>query len=544
MPTTTTRYWLYVNLVFITTCTAFSNHPITKHVDFRNVRLLTSYDDENERSRRSNRRSTRRSIRSESNPFVDRGDYDFDTGEEEEEEDDDDFYFDDERRVYQNRKRRTPFLQKVKTLFRGNGNTGNVKSKRRSRDRIDPSATGRRRYVSSLDWDVDVDMKDHLYEDDEYLERQSEISSKDDDEIIDDVKVGRIDEDDDEARINKRKRASSDRNAWNGHEEEINFERNASSRRRRARQTKSDYVVSDFNEPTWTQEEVASWFKDEYDDDENFSSGSVIDDVFDNWRQSDHNQRKKAAEWDKAYSYDIRRSRRSQQARRVDSDVVDVEVEDFQYEDSPESQNESRRRRTRRERQIMEERRRKKFLDEQRELEELERVPPEGMGAWGPEGAVSMDIREMAIMEALKEIENAKQSCMKQEERLDSAEKARLKAQEIASQQRKRVYERRDYISASEGAHLRAQLRRLDTDLAESKRNYQEADEAVRESQVILQRLETKHRALLNYNKSNESSDVFDSDKVDTDDSETTSFDDGTDNSNRDDDKSEITTET
>ena len=506
--TPTTRYCLYFYSILIISrfYTYGFSRPCLLERRTEVFPLFSSedYDDvynnkETLRNRRSNRRSSRR--RRLSDNYLEQEIEDYYDG-------DDDGYSDDNRG---SNRRNFPFLKNIKKLFQNNEHANNSSR----RDRKSSSVRSRQSNPKPIEWDIDIDMKDHLYEDDEYLEEQRQRKEQHDSRTVIDEDIPKAYQNDLKEFVNERKNKTREKPTQRRSRSEYrsaNFEEGGSRhRRRRPLNARSNYDESGYNKPTWTQEEVSSWFDDDDDDDDEQIyktrkqrrvSPSLIDDAFDNWRRADHEQRKKAAEWDRAYSYDIRRSRRSQQAQSIDSDIVDVEAEDFTYDDSSEKENGSRRRRTRRERQIMEERRRQKILDEQRELEELERVPPKGMGAWGPDGKISMDIREKAVVEALKEIEDAKEYVKQQEEMLKLVEKARQEAQETAYLQRKNVYNRRDYISATEGAHLRAQLRRLDTKLAEVKRDYQEADETVRESQVLLQRLQIKHSTLLNQNSS------------------------------------------
>ena len=63
--------------------------------------------------------------------------------------------------------------------------------------------------------------------------------------------------------------------------------------------------------------------------------------------------------------------------------------------------------------------------------------------------------------------------------------------------QRKRLSKRKDYLSAAEGAKLRASLRQLDLEVRDAAQVVREAQEDLENAQVALEELEVRHWALL-----------------------------------------------
>ena len=374
-----------------------------------------------------------------------------------------------------------------KRLFRNNDRVNRRSNKRRHRYMDDD--------VLNKYEDYEMDMSEHLYEDEEYwMERSNREANSD--------KSYSSDELDNHYKDESRSRHDHDK-------------RDYSDIRDEGQRVRSKYVASndDYVENMyWAQKEVSSWFVDDEDEFDDYDvnergnskrrsmrrrQSSFLENMLNNVRQADDDQRRKAAEWDRAYSYDIDRSRFSQQTAPnfIDAEIENPKQEEYIHND--ERQNTRKRRRTRRSKQIMEENRRKKLLEEQREREELDRVPPKGMFAWGPKGEIKIDIRLKAAQDALVEIQDAKDYLLTREKIMNEAKDKRDLAQENASFQRKRIYKRRDYISATEGAQLRSDLRRLDVEFAEASRFYRETDDAVREAAVMLQNLQSKYRVLL-----------------------------------------------
>uniref|UniRef100_A0A7S2NU50 Uncharacterized protein n=2 Tax=Leptocylindrus danicus TaxID=163516 RepID=A0A7S2NU50_9STRA len=252
---------------------------------------------------------------------------------------------------------------------------------------------------------------------------------------------------------------------------------------------KNDDLIYEEGE-SWTREEVSNWFNGEEDDDSYSSESkpSLVGDVFEKIREGSETKMKKAVQWDNSYSPQRLRG-------RIDPsyDVVDVEVEDYTGEDEMIergriSSQAKRRRRSGTKRRVGNE---KELIDA------IDRVPPI-VGAWGPEGElVGMNAREKAIMEAVRELDDARRVVEEERAALSVAEERRSIAKAAVLLQRKRISDRRDYISASEGAQIRVKLRTLDADVTETKRAARKAEDLVYEAESRLQELESLHSALL-----------------------------------------------
>ena len=70
--------------------------------------------------------------------------------------------------------------------------------------------------------------------------------------------------------------------------------------------------------------------------------------------------------------------------------------------------------------------------------------------------------------------------------------------------QRKRLAKRRDYVSAAEGAKLRAELRQLDSEVREAAQEVRRAQEDLEDAQEALEELEVRHWALLSQYEADE----------------------------------------
>jgi len=258
---------------------------------------------------------------------------------------------------------------------------------------------------------------------------------------------------------------------------------------RRRGAVKNDDLIYEEGE-SWTREEVSNWFNGGEDDDSysSESKSSLVGDVFEKIREGSETRMKKAVQWDNSYSPQRLRG-------RIDPsyDVVDVEVEDYTGEDEMIERDRIFSQAKRRRRSGT----RRRVGNEKDLIDAIDRVPPI-VGAWGPEGElIGMNAREKAIMEAVREIDDARRVVEDERAALSVAEERRSIAKAAVLLQRKRISDRRDYISASEGAQIRVKLRTLDADVTETKRAARKAEDLVYEAESRLQELESLHSALL-----------------------------------------------
>lgn len=258
---------------------------------------------------------------------------------------------------------------------------------------------------------------------------------------------------------------------------------------RRREVAKNEDTIYEQSDDSWTRTEVSNWFYDGEDDSySSESKPSLVGDVFEKIREGSETRMKKAVQWDNSYSPQRLRG-------RIDPsyDVVDVEVEDYTREDEMiEKDGVSSQTKRRRRSGI------KRRINNERDLiDAIYRVPPI-VGAWGPEGELfGMNAREKAIMEAVREIDGARRLVEEERAALSVAEERRSIAKAAVMLQRKRISDRRDYISASEGAQIRVKLRTLDADVTETKRAARKAEDSVYEAESRLQEIESRHSALL-----------------------------------------------
>mmetsp|Transcript_20014 Transcript_20014/g.25931 ORF Transcript_20014/g.25931 Transcript_20014/m.25931 type:complete len:615 (+) Transcript_20014:1590-3434(+) len=291
----------------------------------------------------------------------------------------------------------------------------------------------------------------------------------------------------------------------------INDRYNVSGTRKRRQRPPSSrrgaaYLREEWSEKSWTEEEVSSWFDDDDASDSTYQQRRkyFADDMFNDLRRADHKRRKKAAEWDESYAFDINRSRISRESQPDLENIVDVEVQVEKTKndekkingiDGAERQNRSRKFESNQDQVSVEQRAK---IKEKEDAEKRERVPPNGIVAWGPLGEIKgKDVRQKAAEEAIDQIKNAQISLEKQKAKLIAAEERMQVTRVTAVLQRKRISERTDYISASEGAQLRRSLRELDLEVSKEKRRLREAREATNIAEIRLNELNSKYDALM-----------------------------------------------
>ncbi|KAL7449366.1 hypothetical protein ACHAWC_003898 [Mediolabrus comicus] len=129
---------------------------------------------------------------------------------------------------------------------------------------------------------------------------------------------------------------------------------------------------------------------------------------------------------------------------------------------------------------------------EERALE-MDRVPPRGVAAWGPNGPVSDDVQTMAAMDAMDEIKRAKKFLEKKEEMVEDA-----KEEVVALKADATFYERQlDGVRGSAARTLEKELGLVLRDVEDSQRMLRmaraERDAASRQ----VENLEARHWALL-----------------------------------------------
>lgn len=129
---------------------------------------------------------------------------------------------------------------------------------------------------------------------------------------------------------------------------------------------------------------------------------------------------------------------------------------------------------------------------EERALE-MDRVPPRGVAAWGPNGPVSDDVQSMAAMDALEEIKRAKKFLEKKEDMVEDA-----KEEVVALKADATFYERQlEGVGGSAARTLEKELGLILRDVEDSQRMLRmaraERDAASRQ----VENLEARHWALL-----------------------------------------------
>ena len=129
---------------------------------------------------------------------------------------------------------------------------------------------------------------------------------------------------------------------------------------------------------------------------------------------------------------------------------------------------------------------------EERALE-MDRVPPRGVAAWGPNGPVSDDVQAMAAMDAMEEIKRAKKFLEKKEDMVEDA-----KEEVVALKADATFYEKQlDGVGGSAARTLEKELGSILRDVEDSQRMLRlaraERDAASRQ----VENLEARHWALL-----------------------------------------------
>jgi len=235
----------------------------------------------------------------------------------------------------------------------------------------------------------------------------------------------------------------------------INDRYNVSGTRKRRQRPPSSrrgaaYLREEWSEKSWTEEEVSSWFDDDDASDSTYQQRRkyFADDMFNDLRRADHKRRKKAAEWDESYAFDINRSRISRESQPDLENIVDVEVQVEKTKndekkingiDGAERQNRSRKFESNQDQVSVEQRAK---IKEKEDAEKRERVPPNGIVAWGPLGEIKgKDVRQKAAEEAIDQIKNAQISLEKQKAKLIAAEERMQVTRVTAVLQRKRISE-------------------------------------------------------------------------------------------------------
>jgi len=235
----------------------------------------------------------------------------------------------------------------------------------------------------------------------------------------------------------------------------INDRYNVSGTRKRRQRPPSSrrgaaYLQEEWSEKSWTEEEVSSWFDDDDDSDSTYQQRQkyLADDMFNDLRRADHKRRKKAAEWDESYAFDINRSRISRESQPSLENVVDVEVQvekskndekEINGRDGDERQNRSRKFEINQDQVSVEQRAK---IKEKEDAEKRERVPPNGIVAWGPLGEIKgKDVRQKAAEEAIDQIKSAQLCLEKQKAKLIVAEERMQVTRVTAVLQRKRISE-------------------------------------------------------------------------------------------------------
>lgn len=172
--------------------------------------------------------------------------------------------------------------------------------------------------------------------------------------------------------------------------------------------------------------------------------------------------------------------RRRGYAYKLDDDDFDEDDEYIDIEPTYASERDSMR--SRRERRSWEER-----------ALEMDRVPPRGVAAWGPNGPVSDDVQTMAAMDAMEEIKRAKKFLEKKEDMVEDA-----KEEVVALKADATFYERQlDGVGGSAARTLEKELGLILRDVEDSQRMLRmaraERDAASRQ----VENLEARHWALL-----------------------------------------------
>ena len=134
---------------------------------------------------------------------------------------------------------------------------------------------------------------------------------------------------------------------------------------------------------------------------------------------------------------------------------------------------------------------------------EMDRVPPRGVAAWGPNGPVSDDVQTMAAMDAMDEIKRAKKFLSKKEDMVEDA-----KEEVVALKADATFYERQlDGVRGSAARTLEKELGRVLGDVEDSQRMLRmaraERDAASRQ----VENLEARHWALLSEYEASQSFD-------------------------------------
>jgi len=127
---------------------------------------------------------------------------------------------------------------------------------------------------------------------------------------------------------------------------------------------------------------------------------------------------------------------------------------------------------------------------------DVDRVPPSGVTAWGPEGEVKggIDARSQAAIDAMEEIQDAKRMLEKKEAQAIDAEEMVIVAKTDANLQRKRMEARREEIGTT---RLREKLRTINAGVNNAARALRRARAEVQFALNKVQELEDRHWALL-----------------------------------------------
>eukprot|EP00980_Cylindrotheca_fusiformis_P015218 scaffold4222_cov115-Cylindrotheca_fusiformis.AAC.14 len=124
----------------------------------------------------------------------------------------------------------------------------------------------------------------------------------------------------------------------------------------------------------------------------------------------------------------------------------------------------------------------------------VERVPPADIPAWGPSGELPFDARTKAIVDALEDIQTAKQKLRKREKREALArEEITILRVDAELQRRKLENGRSDARLAQE------QLRQIDFEIDDASRELRRARSQVGLARDELERLQDRHWALLGF---------------------------------------------
>lgn len=132
--------------------------------------------------------------------------------------------------------------------------------------------------------------------------------------------------------------------------------------------------------------------------------------------------------------------------------------------------------------------------------EDMERVPPSGIPAWGPNGLMKEDALTVAVNQAKEEIKLVEQKVIEKQEKVSNAEQEIFVLKAEAAQEKKRIAEarsrRRSSSSSTASSILRKELRYIYEDIEDAGRYLRRARGELEKANENLQNLKDRNWAL------------------------------------------------